>query len=655
MNGVTGSVLQVLEQLSRRGHELLVIAPDAGRTVDCGIDPDLRGARMELLRSYPLPSYPDVRVVLTRPARISTILRRFGAEVVHLASPFALGWAGVRAAETLGIPSVAVYQTDVIAYADKYRVLGGAPIVASHVTRLHRRATLTLVPSTSTHAQLTALGIERLRHWGRGVDAERFAPERRSEAWRNEVAPGRSIVGYVGRLAPEKQVEDLLAVHDLPAARLLIVGDGPSRAELERLLPRAHFTGHLGGMELARAMASIDVFVHPGETETFCQTVQEAQASGVPVVATGKGGPLDLVRNSIDGWTYRPGDLAEMRSRVEDLVGDHGKRAAFSRAARGSVRHRTWSSLCEQLVDHYREAQEVCRPRVLAGMPSRPSYPQARSAPAGAAPNWRRYVALGDSVTEGLCDSSRMPEGEYLGWAARLAMLLSDRKAEEAGIRFANLAVRSRQVRHLEAQVDQALSMRPDLVSVLIGANDLVRARIDVDGAARRLNEQVARLRAAGADVLIGTPFLPGSRVLPVLANRFSEFADRVREIARSHGCYLLDTATIPGIADPDVWADDRVHLTPAGHRILAYHAAAVLGVSDAKVLGSLERAFHDEADTERGRQGISRAEWLRAYALPWLWRRMRRRTAGDGRGPKHHDYVELSPDALGEAASPAS
>src|SRR5699024_4431555 len=144
-----------------------------------------------------------------------------------------------------------------------------------------------------------------------------------------EVAPGERIIGYVGRLAPEKQGEDLRALNDIPGARLVIVGDGPERERLARELPGAVFTGFLGGDDLGRAVASFDVFVHPGEAETFCQTVQEALASGVPVVATGSGGPIDLVRSSTDGWLYTPGDLDDMRSRVVDLLGDDAKRASF--------------------------------------------------------------------------------------------------------------------------------------------------------------------------------------------------------------------------------------------------------------------------------------------------------------------------------------
>lgn len=354
MNGVVGSLLHVLRHLQQQGHETLVIAPRHDESPDSGA---LHGADLALLNSIATPGYPELRLTVTSALRLTAILRDFAPDVVHLASPFLLGWQALRAADSLGIPTVAVYQTDVPGYAQRYGIPALAPAFARHVSRIHRRATLTLAPSSSSIAELEALGVTRLRRWARGVDGVRFHPSRRDEAWRRSVAPnGELIIGYVGRLAPEKQVADLAALSGIPHTRLVIVGDGPDRAELAQLLPDAAFLGFLGGERLAQAVASFDLFVHPGENETFCQTVQEALASGVPVVATGRGGPLDLVHSSRTGWLYRPGDLDDLRSRVLDLVGDDAKRRAFAAVARDSVSHRTWSRLGDELLGHYRHA-----------------------------------------------------------------------------------------------------------------------------------------------------------------------------------------------------------------------------------------------------------------------------------------------------------
>ncbi|MEV7693919.1 GDSL-type esterase/lipase family protein [Microbacterium sp. NPDC089189] len=641
MNGVTNSVLHVLRHLAADGHEALVIAPRASETVDA-----VAGARTELLTSLPLPSYPQVRVVFARVARIAAILREFRPDVVHLASPFVLGWQAALAADALHTASVAVYQTDVVAYTQRYRMPQATTLAAAHVARLHRRTTLTLAPSTASLAQLEGLGVDRLRMWARGVDGERFRPERRSDAWRAGVAPGERIVGYVGRLAPEKQVEDLAVLQRIPGVRLVIVGDGPSRPALERQLPGAVFLGHLRGEALAEAMAGFDVFVHPGESETFGQTIQEAHASGVPVVATGTGGPVDLVRSSIDGWLYRPGDLGDLRARVEDLLGDDAKRAAFALASREAVAERTWRSLYGQLLGHYDEARAL-RPiddLLFARAATRPSIPMSPDEPR----RWSRYVALGDSLTEGLCDTSRTPAGEYRGWADRLAPLLAQTRGGADTFRFANLAVRSRRVRDLAGeQVPRALALRPDLVSILMGANDLVGHRADPVALAAELEVSVRVLRAAGTDVLLVTPFLPRRRAARLFARRFAVYASEIRRIARIHDCLLLDVDALPEIGDVAMWADDKVHLRSRGHRFLAYRAADVLGVPDAEAIGELDAALHEDEPSSAG--------WLRRDALPWVWRRVRGRTAGDGLVAKHDAYVELpGPGSARRASSPA-
>ncbi|ROR81157.1 phosphatidylinositol alpha 1,6-mannosyltransferase [Plantibacter flavus] len=356
MNGVTHSLLRIMEHFADRGDEVLVIAPGAGAST-----PRLHeGFRVDGVPSIPLPRYRNVRVAAGGVGRITELLRGFRPDVVHLASPFVLGWRGVQAAERLGVPTVAVYQTDIPAYAGRYGFPVAEALLWQHVERLHGRSTLTLAPSRQSIAQLEAHAIPRVRLWVRGVDAVRFSPERRSEAWRRSVAPGgERIVGYVGRLAAEKQVEDLAVLGGLPGVKLVIVGEGPLRASLEQRLPNAVFTGFLGGEELAVAMAGLDVFVHPGESETFCQTIQEAMASGVPVVATGRGGPVDLVDSSRTGWLYEPGRLEQLRGFVQDLVGDEVKRAAFGAAARAGVLPRSWKSVSSALIGHYSDAIEL--------------------------------------------------------------------------------------------------------------------------------------------------------------------------------------------------------------------------------------------------------------------------------------------------------
>jgi phosphatidylinositol alpha 1,6-mannosyltransferase len=352
VNGVAHSVLRIAEHLVLRGHQPLIVAPRPA----AGLVPDADRWPYPVVRmpSLPMPGYPSFRLGL--PSRkLRDALAGYRADLVHLASPFVLGARGGAVARQLDLPVIAVYQTDMPGYARAYHTGRLGEAAAWHRVRdIHNGADRTLAPSTASAASLHARGIPRVWLWGRGVDTGRFDPAARSAALRRSLAPeGQVLVGYVGRLAPEKRVDLLADVARLPGARLLIVGSGPAEAAVRRAVPAAVFLGQRHGAELARIYASLDIFVHSGCCETFGQTIQEAAASGLPVVAPAAGGPLDLVEDGVTGYLVTPGDRGALADAVARLVADPGLRAAAGRAARDRVLARSWTALGDALIGHY--------------------------------------------------------------------------------------------------------------------------------------------------------------------------------------------------------------------------------------------------------------------------------------------------------------
>ena len=308
--------------------------------------------------AVPLPGYPSFRLGLPS-RRVRAALVRHQAEVVHLASPVFLGAHGAAVARRLGLPVVAVYQTDLPSYARAYRFgRAGEAFAWRWLRGIHNGAARTLAPSTVTATGLLGQGMGNVWLWGRGVDTRRFHPAKRSQELRAALLAqgghgGELIVGYVGRLATEKRVELLAGITALAGVRLVIVGAGPAEAMLRQHMPDAIFLGERRGEELAAIYASLDVFVHSGPYETFGQTLQEAAASGLPVVAPAAGGPLDLVADGVTGYLVPPSDPDAFTAAVARLAADPAARAAFGAAGRRKVLSRSWPALTEELIGHY--------------------------------------------------------------------------------------------------------------------------------------------------------------------------------------------------------------------------------------------------------------------------------------------------------------
>ena len=349
LNGVTNSVVRVVQTLKAQGHQVLIVAPTSESPVH-------EGFPVVTSPFVPLGGFP---VAIPTPA-ITQTLDRFGPDLIHAAAPFWLGGQSIAYAARKGIPSIAVYQTDVAGYMERYGLEFAGPLLEAITAAIHKPATLNLAPTQDGKDFLNRIGVDKVELWGRGVDSEVFHPQRKNspqvQALRERFAPeGERIVGYVGRLAPEKQVSRLLEVCGIPHTRIVIVGDGPDRAELEDRFAGypVTFTGRLSGEELADAYAAMDVFVHCGTEETFGQTIQEAHASGLPVIAPTKGGQRHLIRDGVDGYLVDHTQWGAFRDKVGLLTQDDQARQRMSENARRAVAGKTWERNNEALLRYY--------------------------------------------------------------------------------------------------------------------------------------------------------------------------------------------------------------------------------------------------------------------------------------------------------------
>ena len=314
--------------------------------------------------SLPLPTYESLDLRFPLPTDVLACIEAEHPDVVHVATPGPVGLCGLVVARLLGVPVVGSYHTELGPYAlHLTRDLLVAEATEVYVDWFYARCARVLAPTRGVAEALEARGMANVGVWGRGVDTTLFAPDRRDEELRARLlgAKGGLLMLSVGRLSQEKRLGVLLdafaRVSRLrPDARLVVVGDGPARRELERTAPAGTvFVGEARGEELAALYASADVFCFPSTTDTFGQVLLEAGASGLPVVAAAAGGARELVTDGVTGWLVPPEEPGALASALLDLADDPARRAAFGSAGAAAARGRTWEAAITEISAVYGE------------------------------------------------------------------------------------------------------------------------------------------------------------------------------------------------------------------------------------------------------------------------------------------------------------
>jgi len=275
INGVVTTLTQTVRQLERAGHEVKVINP-------------------QLFRSIPCPTYPEIRLALAGFGQMRKELFDFAPHAVHIATEGPLGWIARAICRRRNFPFTTSYHTRFPEYI-RLRLPVPLPLSYSVVRSFHQAAARIMVATEALSRELTKRGFRHLVPWTRGVDTDLFKP--RTDKVVQATGP---VLMYVGRVAPEKNIEAFLRL-ETPGTKV-IVGDGPARKELEKTYPKAHFAGYRTGAELAEYIGSADLMVFPSRTDTFGVVMLEAMACGVPVAAFPVTGPINVIKNGINGW-----------------------------------------------------------------------------------------------------------------------------------------------------------------------------------------------------------------------------------------------------------------------------------------------------------------------------------------------------------------
>ncbi|HEX2908130.1 MAG TPA: glycosyltransferase family 1 protein [Phototrophicaceae bacterium] len=351
IDGIVTVLCLLLDHLTARGIETVVVAPKMG----------VQNYKQTPIIGVPgitMPLYPELKF---GPPTLATYrqLKAFNPDLVHVIHPALVGGPGLLMAKRLGVPTVASFHLDVARLVHHFH-LGFIEPAADWLTRtMFNWADAALAPSRLIQREMLALGVRHVDLWGRGVDAERFHPRYRTPAMREQLSGGHPddvILLYVGRLSGEKHLDQLKPVlEQVPGTRLAFVGNGPTRAALEKHFAGTptQFTGYLQGEALCQAYASADIFVFPSALETFGLVVVEAMAAGLPVVASRVGGVCDVVEEGRTGYTFAIDDTDALVNGVRRIASNPEQRRQMGRAARAFAETQTWPAMMDAVIDLY--------------------------------------------------------------------------------------------------------------------------------------------------------------------------------------------------------------------------------------------------------------------------------------------------------------
>ena len=362
VSGVGVTLLRLTEALEARGHQVRVYS--ATYSLPAG-SPD----RPEVHRSpsVPLFLYPDVQWAFPRLKEVVEDLQAFRPDIVHVATEFSLGIAGVKAARQLGIPIIASAHTDYDQYAARYGVTWALRAGWHYLRWFYGQAHRVLCPSRIYEESVHTHGVMHTGIWSRGVDPRVFSPGFRSAAYRAAfgVGPDDLLVTYIGRIAREKNLGLLLEAWETlaperGAAKLVLVGRGPLEEEIRRReLPGVFVSGLLQGEALSTAYASADVFAFPSASETFGNSLLEAMSSGLPSLVAASGGVLEFAVHGGNAWLVEPESTSAITDGLRRLLTDAGLRRRLAAGALATARARDWDTVYDRLLQDYQEAMDA--------------------------------------------------------------------------------------------------------------------------------------------------------------------------------------------------------------------------------------------------------------------------------------------------------